>query len=184
MQLTRLFNLDDVIDRSYKMRFCTGNGNKADCGHGDALFSTVDNNVTRGTVEFGGVGYSTISGIMQNGASRHIQSMLPSSLIFPRNRTLSTLSPIFPNFISCPPSHSYHQSSILTCFLAPSTLTSPLNPAMCFPALLKTPVMCDLVLCLVLAATSAVPPSCLASKTSASSSAVTAAGVVSLIASY
>lgn len=87
MQLTRLFNLDDVIDRSYKMRFCTGNGNKADCGHGDALFSTVDNNVTRGTVEFGGVGYSTISGIMQNGASRHIQSMLPSSLIFPRNRT-------------------------------------------------------------------------------------------------
>lgn len=68
---TRLFNFDDVIDRSYKMRFCTGNGNKTDCRHGDALFSTVNNNVTRGTVEFCGVGYSTISGIAQIGANRH-----------------------------------------------------------------------------------------------------------------
>lgn len=53
-----LFDFDDIINRSYKLRFCTGNWNKTNCGHGYALVSTVDNNVTRGTVEFCGVGYS------------------------------------------------------------------------------------------------------------------------------
>lgn len=69
MQPTHFFNLDDIIDGSYKVRFCTGDWNKTNCGHGYALVSTVDNNVARGTVEFCGVGYSSISGIAQNDGS-------------------------------------------------------------------------------------------------------------------
>lgn len=64
MWLICFFNFDDVIDRLYKMCFCIGNGNKIDCRYGDVFFFIVNNNVIRGIVEFCGVGYSIISGIV------------------------------------------------------------------------------------------------------------------------
>jgi len=73
--------------------------------------------------------------------------------------------------------------ALLTCFFAPSTDTSPLKPAIFLPVFWIKLVMTALVLCFVLVTASVAPPSCSASRSSASSSAVTVAGVVSLIAS-
>lgn len=71
----------------------------------------------------------------------------------------------------------------LTCLGVPSTLTSPLNPAIFFPAFWNIDVIACFVWCFVFAAASAILPSSAASSTSSSSSAVTVAGEVSLMAS-